>query len=147
MFSLEYFICIFITSGYIEGGFSFPPMLGLQLAFGMPVWFLVLSPFQEFFFRGWLQPRFQDSVGKWIGLFLTSACFSLWHFFPPFEGTPTSILPVTSFSGIITTVAFGMIWGYTVQRTNNIVAPWISHALAGIAVVLPGKMTFIYYAP
>jgi len=130
-----------------EEGLSFPPMLGLQLAVGILIWFLVVSPFQEFFFRGWLQPRFQGAMGKWAGLVFTSVCFSLWHFFPPFESTPTSTLPVTSFGGVLTTIAFGIIWGHTLQRTNNIVAPWISHALAGIAVVLTGKMTFIYYTP
>jgi membrane protease YdiL (CAAX protease family) len=43
---------------------SSPNKLGLQLAIGIPVWALVASPFQEFFFRGWLQPRFENSFGS-----------------------------------------------------------------------------------
>lgn len=37
---------------------SLAPALGLQLAIGLPFWALLASPFQEFFFRGWLQPRY-----------------------------------------------------------------------------------------
>ena len=35
------------------------PFFGLQLVVGIPLWLLIMSPFQEFFFRGWLQPRFE----------------------------------------------------------------------------------------
>lgn len=48
------------------GNHSFSSLLGLQLIIGIPIWVFVLSPFQEFFFRGWIQPRFQKSMGKWI---------------------------------------------------------------------------------
>jgi len=126
---------------------SFPPMLGLQLAIGIPIWILIMSPFQEFFFRGWLQPRFQFAIGKWTGLFVTSLCFTLWHFCPPLEGTPTSTLPITSVIGILSTFGFGVLFGYIFQRTDNIVAPWLAHALAGIALVLIGGMSFIQYTP
>jgi len=124
-----------------------PDMVGLQLLIGTPIWFLIMSPFQEFFFRGWLQPKFQQGVGKWGGLFLTSACFTLWHFCPPFEGTPTSILPITTFTGIISTFLLGVVFGYIFQRHNNILAPWIAHALAGIALVSMGLMSFLQYSP
>jgi membrane protease YdiL (CAAX protease family) len=124
-----------------------PDMIGLQLLIGTPIWFLILSPFQEFFFRGWLQPKFQQGVGKWCGLFLTSACFTLWHFCPPFEGTSTSIIPITTFTGIISTFLLGVLFGYTFQRYNNILAPWIAHALAGVAAVALGLMSFLQYSP
>lgn len=133
---------IFVTSGEER---TLPSMLELQLAIGIPMWFLIVSPFQEFFFRGWLQPRFQEATGKWAGLIVTSTCFTLWHFFPPFESTATSTLPITSLTGILTTFGLGLIWGYALQRTGNIVAPWLSHALAGIALVLTGTMSFIQY--
>lgn len=128
-------------------GYSISPMLGLQLAVGIPIWILVMSPFQEFFFRGWLQPRFQKVMGKWAGLFFTSLCFTLWHFLPPLEGTATSTLPVTSAIGVLSCFGFGMLFGYIFQRTDNIVAPWIAHALAGIALVFIDMMTFIQYTP
>lgn len=126
---------------------SFPPMLGLQLAIGIPIWILIMSPFQEFLFRGWIQPRFQDAMGKWAGLLVTSLCFTLWHFCPPLEGTATSTLPITSVIGILSCFGFGILFGYIFQRTDNIVAPWLAHALAGIALVLMGTMSFIQYTP
>ncbi len=141
---LAVMLYIFVTPGEER---TLPPMLGVQLAVGIPMWFIIVSPFQEFFFRGWLQPRFQEAIGKWAGLVVTSICFTLWHFFPPFEGTATSTLPITSLTGILTTFGLGMIWGYVLQRTENIVAPWVSHALAGIALVLTGTMSFIQYTP
>jgi membrane protease YdiL (CAAX protease family) len=52
---------IFVTSGEER---TLSSMLELQLAIGIPMWFLIVSPFQEFFFRGWLQPRFQEAIGK-----------------------------------------------------------------------------------
>jgi len=125
---------------------TLPSMLELQLAVGIPMWFLVVSPFQEFFFRGWLQPIFQEATGKWAGLILTSICFTLWHLFPPFDlPNPTGTLPMTSLDGILSTFGLGIIWGYILQRTDNIVAPWLSHALAGIALVLIGIMSFVQY--
>jgi len=124
-----------------------PPMLGLQLAVGIPVAFLILSPFQEFFFRGWLQPRLETALGRWIGLLVTSVGFSLWHLLPPFEGTPTSQLSVSSLEGILTTLGMGLVFGYAFQRTRNIVAPWLAHALMIIAAVAVGGMTFVQYAP
>ena len=134
---------ILLTSGQAR---SFPPpLLGLQLAVGIPVWLLILSPFQELFFRGWMQPRFQEAVGRWRGLILTAVCFSVWHFFPPFEGTPGITLAVTSVGGALTTIGLGMVWGYVFQRTGNIVAPWLAHVLAGIATVLIGTMSFVQY--
>ena len=39
------------------------PFFALQLIVGIPIWLLIMSPFQEFFFRGWLQPRFEKSLG------------------------------------------------------------------------------------
>lgn len=126
---------------------SFSPLLVLQLAVGIPLWLLIVSPFQEFFFRGWIQPRFQEAMGKWSGLAVTSFCFALWHLFPPFETTPTSTIPVSSVSGFLSTMALGLLMGYVFQRTDNIVAPWLAHALAGISTVFFGMMSFIQYTP
>ena len=42
------------------------PFFALQLIVGIPIWLLIMSPFQEFFFRGWLQPRFEKSLGLWL---------------------------------------------------------------------------------
>jgi len=136
--------CIF--SYIMEGGGAFPPMLELQLAFGIPIWLLIMSPFQEFFFRGWMQPRIQEFSGKWIGLGITSFCFAIWHIFPPFEETKTSTIPILTGSSIIIIFVFGLMWGYAFQRTKNILAPWMAHAIVGITMVVLGKMTFITFS-
>jgi membrane protease YdiL (CAAX protease family) len=126
---------------------SFPPLWALQVVIAAPVWFLIMSPFQEFFFRGWLQPRLQSALGKPVGLVVTSLAFTLWHFFPQFEGTFTATLPLSSPTGVVSIVLVGLLFGYIHQRTENIVAPWVAHAIAGLALVLIGRMTFIQYVP
>jgi len=119
------------------------PFFLLQLAVATPIWLLIMSPFQEFFFRGWLQPRFQDALGLWPGLIVTSVSFALWHLCPPFE--QAQIVPIMSVSGMIFTAGMGLLFGYVFQRTGNIVAPWLAHVLAGLALVLTGAMTLVQY--
>jgi membrane protease YdiL (CAAX protease family) len=124
-----------------------PPLWGLQVAIAFPIWLLVMSPFQEFFFRGWLQPRLQAVMGKWGGLGITALVFTLWHFFPQLEGTSTTTLPLSSALGLASIVVAGLLFGYIFQRTENILAPWLAHAIGGIALVLIGEMSFIQYKP
>jgi membrane protease YdiL (CAAX protease family) len=119
------------------------PFFLLQLAVATPIWLLIMSPFQEFFFRGWLQPRFQDALGLWPGLAVTAITFALWHLCPPFE--QAQIVPIMSTYGMFFTLAMGLLFGYIFQRTGSIVAPWLAHVLAGLALVLTGAMTFVQY--
>lgn len=119
------------------------PFFGLQLLVGIPIWLLIMSPFQEFFFRGWLQPRFEKSLGPWPGLVVTSTGFAVWHLCPPFE--QAQIVPIMSLYGIVFTTVMGLVFGYAFQRTRNIVAPWLAHVLAGLTLVLSGAMTFVQY--
>lgn len=126
---------------------SLPPFWGLQVVIAFPIWLLVMSPFQEFFFRGWLQPRLQLVLGKWGGLGLTTFAFTLWHFFPQLEGTSTSTVPLGSMLGIVSIFLAGLLFGYIFLRTQNILAPWLAHAIGGIALVLIGEMSFIQFIP
>ena len=119
------------------------PFFGLQLIVGIPVWLLIMSPFQEFFFRGWLQPRFENALGLWPGLVATSIGFAAWHLCPAFE--QAQIVPIMSLYGMVFTTAMGLIFGYTFCRTRNIMAPWLAHVLAGLTLVLSGAMTFVQY--
>jgi membrane protease YdiL (CAAX protease family) len=139
-------LCLY-TYLVFRGDEPLPPMWGLQILISFPIWLIILSPFQEFFFRGWLQPRFEVSLGKWWGLVVTSIAFALWHFFPQFEGTMTSTLPVSSLVGIVSVIGIGLLFGYVFQRTGNIVAPWLAHAVGGIGLVLIGRMVFLQYIP
>jgi len=145
-----------LVAGLAWAGYTFvffrqdkplPPLWGLQVAIAVPIWFLVMSPFQEFFFRGWLQPRLQASFGQKTGLSGTALLFTLWHFFPQLEGTTTTSLPLSSPLGLVSTVIAGFLFGYIFQRTGNILAPWLAHAIGGIALVLIGEMSFIQYHP
>jgi len=122
---------------------TFPPGWELQVVLAIPIWLLVLSPFQEFFFRGWFQTKLQAVIGKRAGLLMTSLAFTAWHYFPRFEGTSTSTLPLNSPAGIISTFIVGLLFGSIYQRTQNVVAPWLAHAIAGLALVLVGGMSFI----
>ena len=125
-----------------------PPLLGLQLAVGIPIAFVIMSPFQEFFFRGWLQPRFEKAFGKWIGLLVTALCFALWHYCPPFEISQSgAAIRLTSVYGFLALVGLGLVWGYVFQRTRNIIAPWIAHTLAIIGLIATGAMVFVQYTP
>lgn len=119
------------------------PFFALQLIVGIPIWLLIMSPFQEFFFRGWLQPRFVKSLGVWPGLVVTSISFAVWHLCPAFE--QAQIVPIMSVFGMTLTTVMGLIFGYVFRRTGNIVAPWLAHVLAGLTLVLSGAMTFVRY--
>jgi membrane protease YdiL (CAAX protease family) len=119
------------------------PFYVIQLIVGIPIWVLIMSPFQEFFFRGWLQPRFEKSLGIWPGLVVTSIGFAVWHLCPPFE--QAQIVPIRSVFGMVFTTAMGLVFGYIFHRTGNIIAPWLAHALAGLTLVLSGAMIFVQY--
>ncbi len=117
-----------------------PADLGLQIAIGIPIWLLLASPFQEFFFRGWMQSRLERALGQWQGLLLTTLLFLLWHYFPAF--LEKSTFPLRTILGIAATFGVGLLYGYSFQRTGNIVAPWLAHAISGIGFVLIGAMNF-----
>ena len=120
---------------------SVPPNLGLELAVGIPLWLLVASPFQEFFFRGWLQPRFEDRLGKWMGLLVATAAFTAWHYCWPLAAQTS--FPLHTLHGFVATCAAGLIYGYSFQRTGSIVAPWLAHAFSGITFVFIGAGSFV----
>jgi len=88
------------TYAVFRGDEPLPPLWGLQVVIALPIWLLVLSPFQEFFFRGWLQARFQVTLGKWWGLVVTSLAFTFWHFFPQLEGTMTATGQVSRYAAL-----------------------------------------------
>lgn len=119
---------------------SVPSKLGLQLAIGIPVWAILASPFQEFFFRGWLQTRFENRLGNWWGLLLANTCFTLWHYAAPFVSETT--VPLKSPLGAFATFGAGLVYSYVFQRTKNIIAPWFAHLLSGITFIVAGAMNF-----
>lgn len=118
-----------------------PNNLGLQLIIGIPFWILVISPFQEFFFRGWMQSRLSDFFGKWIGLILANVCFTAWHYLSPI--IDLAPFPLTSYIGLASTFFVGLLYGYSFQRSQNIIAPWLGHTISGIVFIIIGTMDLI----
>jgi membrane protease YdiL (CAAX protease family) len=127
---------------------SLASRLSLQLAVGIPMWLLLASPFQEFFFRGWLQPRYECRLGKTKGLLVATVGFTGWHYLLPiFEQTRQSTFPLNTPLGLVATFGAGLVYGYGFQRTGNIVTPWLAHAMAGIMFVAMGSASFIPAKP
>jgi len=123
---------------------SLAPHAGLQLAVGIPMWLLVVSPFQEFLFRGWLQPRWESALGRRWGLLVATLAFSGWHPLLPFFGaSPGSSFPLHTLKGLAATFAAGLLYGCGFQRTGSILTPWLAHAMAGIMFVALGSGRFL----
>jgi len=120
---------------------ALPKNIGLQLLIGIPMWFLIISPFQEFFFRGWMQTRLSDIFGKWIGLIFANVCFTAWHYLSPIVDLAS--FPLTSWAGLLSTFFVGLLYGYSFQRSQNIIAPWLGHAISGVVFVVVGAMDLI----
>ena len=120
---------------------TLPSNLGPQLLIGIPSWLLVISPFQEFFFRGWMQSRLSDFFGKWIGLILANVCFTAWHYLSPI--IDLAPFPLTSYLGLGSTFFVGLLYGYSFQRSKNIIAPWVGHTISGIVFIIIGAMDLI----
>jgi membrane protease YdiL (CAAX protease family) len=118
------------------------PSLGLQLIIGIPFALLLASPFQEFFFRGWLQTRLESGLGRAGGLFLSTGLFVLWHYLAPFASTPGFGYPLNTVAGLLGTAVSGFIFGYVFQRTRSILAPWLAHAISHIAFAAVGAVAF-----
>jgi len=121
---------------------SLAPRLGQQLALGIPFGLLLASPFQEFFFRGWLQTRLEGALGGWGGLLLSNVCFLLWHYLVPFAAMPGWSYPLYTVGGFLGTLAAGLVFGYSFQRTRSILAPWLAHGLSQIAFAAVGAVVF-----
>lgn len=118
-------------------------ILPRQLLIGIPFSFLVISPFQEFLFRGWLQPRFQNVLGKVQGLLVCSLLFAVWDTLPPLRATPISTIAATMVLGLPPSFGFGLVFGYLFHRTGNMLAPWLAHSLAALAVIAAGRLILV----
>ena len=124
---------------------SVSPHPAAELAIGIPMWLLLASPFQEFLFRGWLQPRFEHKLGPALGLLAATAAFTIWHYCWPL--TAGSSFPLYTLHGLVATFAAGLTYGFCFQRTGSIVAPWLAHALSGIVLITIGAGSFFGQTP
>ena len=115
--------------------------LGQQLLIGIPLWLLVISPFQEFFFRGLMQSELTAMLGKWKGLLIANVFFTAWHYLSPIVDLAS--FPLKSWAGLLSTFAAGLVYGYAFQRSQNVIAPWLAHAISGIIFLVFGLMDLL----
>jgi membrane protease YdiL (CAAX protease family) len=120
-------------------------VVAADFIWGVPVWFLLMSPFQELFFRGYMQSQLVETLGAWQGLLLASLAYTVWHVMPVFGDRATTSLPVTTLAGAGATLFAGLVFGFVFLRTKNIVAPWLAHGIAGVTLVAIGVMRFGSY--
>ncbi|MCH7619284.1 MAG: CPBP family intramembrane metalloprotease [Candidatus Marinimicrobia bacterium] len=78
---------------------------------------LVIAPAEEIFWRGFIQKKYSDRLGKWKGFFLALALYSVVH--------------VWSLNLILVGAAFtaGAFWGLMYMKYNSIVPGIISHGI------------------
>ena len=125
---------------FVLDDFHVPQDLARQLIFGLPLWLLVISSFQEFFFRGLIQSELSDVYGEWVGLLAANLLFTAWHYVSPIVDLAT--FPLVSMLGIASTFLAGLVYGYSFMRSGNMISPWLGHVISGIAFILVGAMDF-----
>jgi membrane protease YdiL (CAAX protease family) len=117
---------------------------GLELLVGLPIWALLAVPFQEFFFRAYLQTRLEILFGKTTGLLVTVMVFTAWHYILPIFGPgSSSAFPINTWPGFAGTLIAAILYSVVFQRTGSILAPWLAHTIAGVAFLLVGAASMV----
>lgn len=123
---------------------SLAPDWQMELLVGLPVWLLLAVPFQEFFFRAYLQTRLEKLLGRTTGFIAATIVFTLWHFILPIFGPDSgSTFPINTWAGLAGTIFSAVAYGIVFQRTGNILAPWLAHTITGIAFLLVGAASLV----
>jgi membrane protease YdiL (CAAX protease family) len=90
--------------------------------------YVVVGFFEEFAFRGYLQTRLINWLGKTTGWLLVAVLFSLIHF-----GDRMVMLgmgPGEALLDCLTLIPISLFFGFVMLRTGSIVAPGIIHTFA-----------------
>jgi len=130
-----------ITATLVTPQPAIPTDLAGELLIGIPLWLLVASPYQELFFRGWLQPHLERAWGRWPGLLAATGLFTLWHYVLPLASG--SSYPLATWGGLLGVLAAGLIYAISYQQARSVIAPWLAHALSGITFILLGAAGFL----
>jgi len=110
--------------------FSFPLNYILQTIYA----FAMLSPAEELLFRGFIQNKLQKIMSPHLAGIVQSTLFGLIHFIPAYASSWPLLHCLTY--GLIGFIG-GIILGIIFYKTdNNIVAPWIAHAIADSPLTL-----------
>jgi len=117
-------------SNFFMYSFSFPLNYILQTiyVFGM------LSPAEELLFRGFIQNKLQKIMSPHLAVIVQSTLFGLAHLIPAYaSGWPLLHCLIYGLIGFIGGIILGVIF---YETDNNIVAPWIAHAIADAPLTL-----------
>lgn len=96
--------------------------------------FTILAPAEELLFRGFIQCKLQKRMNVYLAIAIQSILFGLIHGIPAYIAGWSALHTMAyTLIGIFA----GIITGLTFYRTdNNIVAPWIAHAISDSPLAL-----------
>lgn len=110
-------------------GVAFPPWLralpSALVAVLLLAWAFVNAVAEEFYFRGALQHALVETLGP-AGVLVQAVAFGAFHL----HGVPSGA------SGVALATIFGLMMGILRQRARGLLAPWVAHVAADIAIVL-----------
>ena len=128
-------IAALTTGGRLMGmGIHFPNTSALLYLIAC---MLMSTLFEEVFFRGFLQTRFEKSFGMIPAILLSGLCFSLYHIGYNNVRGDTSELLTLFFTGVFFSISF--------RITNNIITSYIVNLPQAILTFL-GEPRYIAYA-
>jgi len=120
-------------------GFTAPSyggsFIGLSpaLAYGLVI-FAINGSSEEIVFRGYIQTRLIAYSGTLKGLMVTSLVFALWHF--PISYYASSGAVLASLANALLRLPLGLLLGYIMLKSQNIIPSSISHALWNWSLLL-----------
>ncbi|PIR17607.1 MAG: CPBP family intramembrane metalloprotease [Deltaproteobacteria bacterium CG11_big_fil_rev_8_21_14_0_20_49_13] len=98
--------------GAVYGNMGYAPAFVVAILLFFPIGFG-----EELFWRGYIQKKFSDNLGKYPGLIITAAIYTAVHI-------PT-LNPVL----ILAALTCGLFWGYLYLLTDSLVVVLISHMI------------------
>lgn len=102
-------------------------------AFWALLYFAVVGFSEEFMYRGFLQVRLMEWIGKWQGWVLTSILMAFIHI--P-QRMALGLSPLEALISSASLIPISLVMGYIMIKTENIVAPGICHTFADWVNVL-----------
>lgn len=85
---------------------------------------------EEFLFRGYLQNRLVAVMGRWRGWVCASVIFALWHF--PRRLLIDGMSLGTAAAASLALIPAGLLLGFVMLRTGNLVAPALFHTFINV---------------
>jgi len=80
--------------------------------------FAVLALAEESIFRGFIQPRLQAWLGRWVGLVLSAVMFAVWQLPAVWNAGWETMLPSLGLA-----FAQGLLLGWIMDRSGHVLAP------------------------